>query len=62
VLFADFGDGDYLAFDAARRDADGEYTVLDGDHNFSPDNWHPIATSFGECLANLVEAEGLMFW
>ena len=62
VLFVDFGDGDYAAFDTARQDTDGEYSVLDGDHNVSPGTWRPIAKSFAEWLARLVEVQGCMFW
>lgn len=61
-LFADWGDGDYFAFDTGQPDAIGEYPVLDGDHNFSPRNWQVICSSFEEWLIRFIEAQGCMFW
>jgi hypothetical protein len=62
LLFAEWGDGDYFAFDTRRPDAAGEYPVLDGDHNFLPTDWQTIFDNFEEWLNRLVEAEGRMFW
>ena len=61
-LFADWGDGDYFAFDTRYSDAIGEYPVLDGDHNISPGTWQVICNSFEEWLARFIEAQGRMFW
>lgn len=62
LLFADTGDGDYFAFDMRCRSNTGEYPVLDGDHNFSPEEWNTISDSFTDWLTAFVEAEGRMFW
>lgn len=45
-----------------RQSNTGEYPVLDGDHNFSPEEWDTISDSFTDWLTAFVEAEGRMFW
>jgi hypothetical protein len=62
LIFVDWGDGDYIAFDTARQDTEGEYTVLDGDHNISPSEWNTICDTFEEWLARLIKADGERFW
>lgn len=62
LIFADWRDGDYSVFDASQKNAENEYPVLDGNHEFSPQKWEVICHSFAEWLNRLIEDQGNKFW
>lgn len=60
MVFAETGNGDYWAFLISQPNGQGEYPVIDGDHNLAPHRWRVASHTFYEWLDRLVERQG--YW